>query len=238
MIMEQSAPGKRAADRPRVRVFLIDRHAVIRAGLRLLLESQQGFVVIGEAAEGQEALRLAAACQPDVVVLNLSIGAESALALLPELRQSIKGQTLLLTALNDPELQRQAIRLGASGLVQKSQEPGVLLGAIERVHAGEVWFDRSMMAALMHELPDAGSLGAPSERRRIAALTQREREVIGWVGEGCKNRQIAERMVISETTVRHHLTSIFDKLGVSDRLELVIYAFRHGLARLPIGQLG
>jgi two-component system nitrate/nitrite response regulator NarL len=141
---------------------------------------------------------------------------------------------ILLTGLRDLEVQRRAILLGAMGLVSKQKAAETVIRAIEKVYAGEVWLDRAMIASILNDRVNPNV--APDqnvEAPRIAKLTEREREVIHLLGEGIKNRQIAERMYISEATVRHHLTSIFAKLGVADRFELVIYAFQHGLAKLP-----
>jgi DNA-binding NarL/FixJ family response regulator len=118
------------------------------------------------------------------------------------------------------------------GVVLKEKAAETLLRAIERVHAGEVWLERAMMASVLSQMTRASQQPDP-EAAKIATLTTREREVIALIGEGLRNRQIAERLFISETTVRHHLTSIFAKLEVADRLELVIYAFRHALVRPP-----
>jgi DNA-binding NarL/FixJ family response regulator len=120
------------------------------------------------------------------------------------------------------------------GIVKKEKAAEVLISAIERVHAGEAWLDPSLMAGVLTEMTRSsrGKKTDP-EADKIAALTNREREVIALVGEGIKSKEIAGRLFISETTVRHHLTSIFDKLGVADRVELLIYAYRHGLASPP-----
>jgi DNA-binding NarL/FixJ family response regulator len=115
------------------------------------------------------------------------------------------------------------------GLVLKEQAPEVLLKAIEKVYAGEVWIERAMLASVLDEVVMGRARPAGAEERRISALTERERTVIALVGQGLKNKQIGERLAISETTVRHHLSSIFDKLGVESRLELMIFAHRHGL---------
>jgi DNA-binding NarL/FixJ family response regulator len=121
------------------------------------------------------------------------------------------------------------------GLVLKEKPGDVLLKAIERVHAGEIWIDRTVIASVITEMTrHSNGEEQDSEEYKINSLTAREREVVTLVGEGLKNRDIAARLFISETTVRHHLTSIFDKLGVSDRFELAIYAYRHGLARVPV----
>jgi DNA-binding NarL/FixJ family response regulator len=120
------------------------------------------------------------------------------------------------------------------GLVLKHKAADTVIRAIEKVYAGEVWLDRAMIASILNERASHSAAPEPqAETPRIAKLTEREREVIRLLGEGIKNRQIAERLHISEATVRHHLTSVFAKLGVMDRFELVIYAFQHGLAKLP-----
>lgn len=137
----------------------------------------------------------------------------------------------MLTGVREAEQHRQAIRHGAMGLVLKEQAPEVLLKAIEKVYAGEVWLDHAMLTSVLNELA-LGKAAPPAnaEARRIAMLTERERDVIALVGEGLKNKQIGDRLAISSTTVGHHLTSIFNKLGVESRLELVIFAHRHSLS--------
>ena len=140
---------------------------------------------------------------------------------------------IVLTGIRDPAEHRQAVRLGATGMVLKEQAVDTLVKAIERVHAGETWLDPALVANVLAERSRARGRDADPEAARIAMLTERECEVIALIGEGLKNRQIAKRLSISETTVVHHLTSIFAKLGVANRLELVTYAYRHGLAESP-----
>jgi two-component system nitrate/nitrite response regulator NarL len=215
-----------------IHVLLIEDHAVVRAGLRLLLESRPGLVVVGEAANHADALALTAREQPDVILLDLALGTENGLDLLPKLLAAAgRARVLILTGVGDVEDHRQAIRRGAMGLVLKEQAPEVLLKAIEKVHAGEVWLDRTTLARVLGEMVSSGAKPANVETTRITALTEREREVIALVGEGLKNKQIGDRLSITETTVRHHLTSIFTKLGVESRLEMVIFAHRHGLTK-------
>jgi DNA-binding NarL/FixJ family response regulator len=216
-----------------IRVLIIDDHAVIRAGLRLLLENQPGITVVGEAANRTEALTVATNEQPDIILLDLDLGGESGLDCLRELLTAASGaRVLVLTGVRDTDLHRRAVELGAMGLVLKDEAANVLLRAITRVCAGEVWFERAMIARVLSQLthPQQAQPLTPEEER-IAALTKREREVITLVGEGLRNKQIAERLYISEATVRHHLTAIFAKLDVADRFELVIYAYRYGLAK-------
>jgi two-component system, NarL family, nitrate/nitrite response regulator NarL len=221
-------------DRP-IRILMIDDHAVLRAGLRMIIESHKGMVVVGEAENRRESLAAIANEIPDIILLDLDLGDENGLDLLPELIAAVPdARIILLTGLRDPEVQRRAILLGAMGLVSKQKAADTVIRAIEKVYAGEVWLDRAMIASILNDRVNTSV--APDqnvETLRIAKLTEREREVIWLIGEGIKNRQIAARMYISEATVRHHLTSIFAKLGVADRFELVIYAFQHGLAKLP-----
>ncbi len=218
-----------------IRILMIDDHAVLRTGLRMIIESHMGMVVVGEAENRRESLAAIANEPPDIILLDLDLGDENGLDLLPELLAAVPDvRIILLTGLRDPEVQRRAILLGAMGLVSKQKAADTVIRAIEKVYAGEVWLDRAMIASILNDRVNSSvAPNQSAETLRIAKLTEREREVIRLIGEGIKNRQIAERMYISEATVRHHLTSIFAKLGVADRFELVIYAFQHGLAKLP-----
>jgi DNA-binding NarL/FixJ family response regulator len=215
-----------------IRVLLIDDHVVMRMGLRMLIENQPGLKVVGEATDRGGAILSAAREQPDIILLDLDLGDENGLDLLPELRAAAKGaRVIVLTGIRNPAEHQQAVRLGATGMVLKEQAVDTLVKAIECVHAGETWLDPALVANVLAERSRARGEDAASDAPRIAALTEREREVIALIGEGLKNRQIGERLSISETTVVHHLTSIFAKLGVANRLELVTYAYRHGLAK-------
>lgn len=219
-----------------IRILLVDEQLIIRTGLRLLLESHPGFKVVGEAANFADT---ETAVSPDIILVDLkSFSHQVHLESLPELIKSVgKARILLLTDENDSEGNLKAVRLGVMGLVHKNEPAEVLLKAIERVYAGEVWINRAMMARVIDGFwhPARASNNLPDQQAtKIALLTERERETILLIGEGLRNKQIAERLFISEITVRHHLTSIFNKLGVADRLELAIYSYRHGLAKLPL----
>ena len=218
-----------------VRVLIVDDHGIMRAGLRMLLESQSGIMVVGEASSCADALALATCTQPDVIVLDLDLGGENAVESIPTLlRTAPETRILVLTGLRDPEVHRQAIRHGALGLVFKEKAVETLLQAITKVRAGEVWLEPTMIAQVLGDLTRPQlSPQISSEATKIARLTEREREVITLVGEGLRNKHIAARLYISEATVRHHLTAIFAKLDISDRFELAIYAYQHGLAKPP-----
>ena len=218
-----------------IRVLLVDDHAIVRAGLKMLIESQSSFQLVGEASNGAEAHAATAREQPDVIVLDIDLNGESGLDLLPELlNDAPHARVLVLTCAQDLEVHRRAMQSGAMGLVTKDKAAEMLLKAITKVYAGEIWFDRSMMGSVLSQMSRVGKgNNQDPEAVKMATLTEREREIITLIGEGLKNKQIADRLFISETTVRHHLTSIFAKLEVSDRLELIIYAFRHNLAQSP-----
>jgi two-component system, NarL family, nitrate/nitrite response regulator NarL len=222
-----------AAESKPIRVLLVDDHAVLRSGLRLLIESQPGQEVVGEAGNRTDALAAVEREQPDVILLDLALPGTDGLDLLPELLAAAKeARVLILTGVLDPEAHTRAMRLGAVGVVLKEKAPEVLIKAIEKVHEGEIWLDRSMVANVFGARPRAGeSRQRDPEAMKIATLTEREREIIALVGEGLRNKQVADRLFISEGTVRNHLTTIFGKLEVSDRFELMIFAYRHGLAK-------
>ena len=224
-----------------IKIMIIDDHKVVRGGLRMLIESQPGLVVAGEAGSGKEALPIISRAEPDVILLDLDLkdesghNSESGLDILPQLTSDYpKSQVLILTGLRDPEIHRHCVRLGARGLVLKDMASDVLIKAIKKVNAGEIWFDRTMMSNVLSDvLNKKNARESDPARAKIGTLTDRENQVIALVCEGLRNKQVAERLFISDTTVRHHLTSIFSKLGISDRLELVIYSYRYGLAKPP-----
>ena len=217
---------------PTIKVLIVDDHAVVRAGLRMLIDQDPDMEVTGLAGNRSEALAAATSEQPNIIILDIVLGDDDGLSFLPELRAVAGGaRVLVLTGLRSPESQRRAMRAGAMGIVLKEHAAEVLIKAIKKVHQGEVWLDRLAMGSVLQEISE--NKQPEPDKEKIASLTEREREVIGLVGEGLKNKQIASRLFISETTVTHHLSSVFSKLEVSDRLELIIYAFRHGLAKMP-----
>lgn len=217
----------------RIRILIVNDQLVVREGLRMLIENHPGIKVIGMARTRVEALDLIAKEPLDLIILDLELGGESALSFIPVLREASKtARILVLTGARNTETHQQAAQLGAMGVVLKEDAADLLLKAIEKVYSGEAWLDRVTMGNLLWQLSKRDESIDP-QTQKIASLTEREREVIALIAEGLKNRQIAQRLFISPTTVTHHLSSIYAKLGVSDRLELVIYALRHRLARMP-----
>lgn len=216
-----------------IRIVLIDQHALVRAGLRLLVESNPSFKVVGETGDCTEAVSIIAQQQPDLILCEIKNEPFCSVELIsPLLDAATHARVLLVTDERDVEVHHQAARLGAMGVVLKDQTPEVLFKAITKVRAGEAWFDRATIASVLTQMTRGHQNNDP-EAQKITSLSPREREVIALVGEGLKNQQIANRLSLSEITVRHHLTSIFAKLGVADRLELIIYAYQQNLAQLP-----
>ncbi len=218
-----------------IRVLIVDAHMLVRAGLRLLIDRQPGLAVVGEANSATEALQIAANEKPDVILFEPNPNDCNSLHLLPDLlAAAATARVLLVTGIGDAQIHQQAVALGAMGVVLKDQPAPILIRAIEKVHAGEVWLSRTMTADVLTRIARE-RLPKPvdPEAVKIGFLSPREREIISLIGQGLKNKQIAKSLSISEVTVRHHLTSIFSKLDISDRLELIIYAYQHGLAKLP-----
>lgn len=223
-----------------ISVLLVDDHVLVRQGLRMLLENHSDIHVTGEVATADEALEIAGREEPDVVLLDLDLGEnQSGLDIIARLGSlGHSPRVLVLTGIRDPEIHRRAIRLGAVGIILKEQAGEVLVKAVRCVHNGEVWIDRRMTAAIFQDFRRlSGERELDSEAARIESLTRRERELIGLVAQGFGTTKIADTLFISEKTVRNHLASIYDKLQVSDRLELAIYAVRHKLAK-PLGESG
>jgi DNA-binding NarL/FixJ family response regulator len=213
-----------------LRVCIIEDHAIVRAGIRMLVEREPGMEVICEAATASEALAVAKGLRPDIVLLDISLRSENGLDFLPQLlRVSAPAKVLVLTAVEDVETHLSALELGARGVVLKEQAPEILVEAIRAVHSGETWIGHAISAAAIAKLSRAKKKEENPEAAKIALLTPREREVVSVVAQGFSGARIALELEISEATVRHHITSILSKLEVSNKLELAVYAFHNGL---------
>ena len=219
-----------ATPESQVRIVLIEDHQLVREGLSMLIDSRPGFKVVGEAGNSAQALEAVTRERPDVVLLDLDLGGEDGLALLPRLLDASGGtHVIILTGTGDPEVHLRAARLGAKGLVMKDKARGALLKAIERVCEGEVWFDRTLLGILFSGLRGGDE---DADAAKIERLTEAERGIIAAFGEGLTTtKEIAARLAIEPSTVEKHLTSIYGKLGVQNRLSLVIFAYNRGLLK-------
>jgi two-component system nitrate/nitrite response regulator NarL len=202
---------------------------MFRMGLRKLLESEPGFDVIGEAGDGASALALVRQLNPDFLLLDLAMPNMSGLDTLRELAaMGFNGHIVLLAAAIEKVQMLEALRLGARGVVLKESATALLFKCIRAVMVGEFWVGRESVADLVLYLRQVPSTPRVAPRATFK-LTPRELQIISAVVAGSPNKQIAEQLSISADTVKHHLTSIFDKLGMSNRLELALFAIHHGL---------
>ena len=223
-----------SGDASSIRILLVDDHQIIRDGLRDLITSQPNMAVVGDAGDPVTALELARLTQPDIIVLDLDLGQESGLTLLPEFISAVPAVgVIVLTGMRDVEKRDRAMELGAKGVVLKENGAVQLLQAIEKVHlTGDYWFEPGAARRLLDKSRSADNREVDPETIKIATLTERERQIIALVGEGLENKEIAQRLrpVVAEPTVRNNLSIIYDKLNIKGgRLGLLVYAYKHGL---------
>jgi two-component system, NarL family, nitrate/nitrite response regulator NarL len=221
-------PSSSAASETRIRIVIVDDHPVFRYGLRELLGTQPDLAVVGEAASSDEAVQLVNQLSPAILLLDLSMPGGSGLETLRRLRDRSGLHTIVLTAAICRHERASALKLGARGIVLKDSPTPLLFKSIRSVFAGELWLRRQDLVDAVDALRTA-----PDEGRERSAirLTAREREVLELVATAQSNRDIARALSVSEDTVKHHLTNIFDKTGVSNRLELTLFAIQHQLIK-------
>jgi len=206
-------------------------HALTRETLCLLIRCQPTLRIVGEAQNNPSDLA-AAREKPDVILIDLDSSRHNGFDFLSEITKEARGARLIVLTGAPPSEVCRVVRLGVMGVVSKERPASFLLKAIQHVNVGEVWLDRSLMALALREVLPNNAKGT-SQEAQVATITKREREVVALVGAGWKNEQIADHLSITVTTVRHHLTSIFGKLGVKGRFNLVFYAYEYGLASPP-----
>ena len=224
------------ASSAKIRIVVADDHPIFRDGLCKLLALEEDFEVVAQAQDGRQVLEVLQQYEPDILLLDLKMPGLDGLGTLQRL-QAVKNKTrvIVLTASDDKNEFVQAMRLGTSGIVLKQTATDLLIKSIRRVHAGEIWLDSHTTAAVIRQFVAADEAppqlvpAIPGRERERSPLSQREREIVALVAQGFKNKEMAEKMFISEQTVKNHLHNIFDKLGVSDRLELALYAIHNNL---------
>ncbi|MEK9522078.1 response regulator transcription factor [Streptomyces venezuelae] len=212
------------ADR-RIRVLLVDDHQVVRRGLRTFLEVQDDIEVVGEASDGAEGVARAEELRPDVVLMDVKMPGTDGIEALKRLRAlDNPAKVLVVTSFTEQRTVVPALRAGASGYVYKDIDPEALAGAIRSVHAGHVLLQPEVAGALLAQDDSHGGTG------RGSTLTEREREVLGLIADGRSNREIARALVLSEKTVKTHVSNILMKLDLADRTQAALWAVRHGLS--------
>jgi len=205
-----------------ISVLIVDDHPVVRRGLRVLLEVQDGIEVAGEAGDGATALALDAERAPDVILLDLKLPGRDGIAVLGELRaRDSAARVLVLTSATEPASASLAVRSGAAGVLYKDVDPDALVRAIRSVHDGHLLLAPEAAGTLIRS---AGAWGAVAG---LEALTGREREVLAEIAKGRSNREIARTLGVSEKTVKAHVSSVLAKLGVQDRTQAALLAVRH-----------
>lgn len=212
------------------RILIVDDHPIFRDGLRRLLEGEAGLTVVAEAVDANEAVRLARTHNPDLVLLDVAMPKVSGLEALVTLSDTPNPpKVILLTAAIDKAEIVKALQLGARGVVLKESATSLLFTAIRIVMDGGYWVGRESVSDLMLALQSLGPQHDRANRLPAFELTQRELQIIGLVVAAAGNKKIADTLSISEKTVKHHLTNIFEKLGVSSRLELALFAAQNNL---------
>jgi two-component system, NarL family, nitrate/nitrite response regulator NarL len=214
-----------------VRILIADDHMIFRDGLRNMFAGESEFQVVGEACDGDEALMLVEQIQPDILLLDLQMPRVSGMKVLRSLAESHgRVRTILLSGMVEGEEISAALKLGARGVVLKESTTNMLLKSIRTVMAGQYWVGSQGVSSLDQALKQHKSPIRDAGPKKYG-LTLREMEVLNAVVSGYSNKEIAGQLSISEQTVKHHLTSIFDKLGVYNRLELTLFVFHHGLIK-------
>ena len=212
-----------------IRILIADDHPVFREGLISIFRNEPEFEIVGEASDGRQALQLINDLHPDVLLLDLLMPLLTGLETLRELSNSnTPVRPIVLTAAIAQEQIAQALQLGARGIVLKDTPTEVLFSSIRAVMNGQFWVGQTEVKDLMEALRYYVA-SADEDSKKQFGLTSRERDVVGAIAVGFTNREIAEKFSISEQTVKHHLRNIFDKTGVSNRLELALFAIKHGL---------
>lgn len=215
-----------------IRVLIADNHPLVLEGFRRLISLENDIEITAEATDAEVLASLAEQAQPDVIMLELHMLGVDAMSAIEQIqRLSPRAKIVIFTGFEDRDKFVRAMRLGVAGVVLKTAPPQLVLKSIRKVHAGEVWLDSQTTAAVMQRFASS----APADQHAVqrehdrTLLSKREHEVVLLVAQGYRNKEIAERMFISEQTVKNHLHNVFDKLGVSDRLELALYVVSRGL---------
>jgi DNA-binding NarL/FixJ family response regulator len=214
----------------KLKVAIVDDHTMFREGIRKILSLEPDIEVVGEAVDGEEVISLLTHCQPDILLLDLKMEKINGLTVLPQIVEQYPHlKVVILTANISQDESVAAIKEGARGIILKHAASEFLIKGVHRIYAGELWADNVTMT----EVVDSLSRKFRKEKeppRSKDELSGREKEVVSLLASGLRNKEIAEKLFISEQTVKTHLSNIFHKLGLSDRLELALYALRHGLA--------
>jgi len=216
-----------------IRILLIDDHKSFMDGLAMVINSQApAMEIVGMASTPEEAISAAVRLKPDLILMDMDLGVGLSLEFLPEILEKTTAKVLMLTGMLDPDLHDIAIFKGARGLLLKGESAKVILKAIEKVHAGEIWASNAMLTRFLDQRHNNKKRDDP-EAEKIAYLTAREREIITalMTFEDSTNEEIANRLFISASTLKNHLTTIYSKLDIKNRIQLMKYALKYKIGK-------
>ena len=215
----------------KIRVLIADDHSLVRKGLKQILELEKDFEVIGQAADGRQAIEMTTSLKPDVVLMDINMPIINGLKAIKMLKKNnTSARIIVLTIHEDKEYLLETIRMGAAGYIMKDAEVEHLIEAIKMVYRGKIYIQSNLTSDIIKEfdsLPNSAVINKADEN----GLTQRESEVLMLISEGLSNREIADTLYISEKTVKNHVSNIFKKLDVCDRTQAAIYAIKHNLKK-------
>lgn len=215
----------------KIRVLIADDHSLVRKGLKQILELEKDFEVIGQAADGRQAIEMTTSLKPDVVLMDINMPIINGLKAIKMLKENnTSARIIVLTIHEDKEYLLETIRMGAAGYIMKDAEVEHLIEAIRMVYRGKIYIQPNLTSDIIKEfdsLPNSAVINKTNEN----GLTQRESEVLMLISEGLNNREIADTLYISEKTVKNHVSNIFKKLDVCDRTQAAIYAIKHNLKK-------
>jgi len=213
----------------KIRIVIVEDHKLFREGLRLILNGEKSFEIVGEATNGLQAIDVISDLKPDVVLLDIKMPELSGIEVISIVKnKSPETKMLMLTASEDEANILQSLKAGAKGYLSKNASTSVLFKAIKVVHRGELWVERKLVANLFHESITGDSGREYRQKNTKKNLTPREQEVLCLLTTGCTNKEIANELFISEKTVKSHLNKIFKKLNVSRRLDAILSAIKLG----------
>lgn len=212
----------------RIRILIADDHSMVRQGLKQIIELEEDMIVVAQAANGDDAVKLAKKCRPDIILMDINMPGVNGIEAIKELRkEKHRYKIIVITIHQDKAYLFKTLKLGAEGYVQKDADATVLIKAVRKVYRGESYVQPSMTNDLIKEFSRMSS--EEKAKRGKNDLTPRELEVLELIAEGMLNKEIADELFISEKTVKNHVSNIFKKLNVSDRTQAAIYAFKHNI---------
>lgn len=214
----------------KISILIADDHSLMRQGLKQILELEECMQVIGQASDGEEAIKKALELKPDIILLDINMPNLNGIEALRRLRDiGVDSKIIMLTIHDDKEYLFETINIGANGYVLKDSDGDSLIKAIKNVYMGESYIQPNLASVFVKDMKNKSSTLKDSKRDN---LTRREYEVLTLIAEGLNNREIAERLFISEKTVKNHVSNIFKKINVSDRIQAAIYAYKNNIKKI------